>query len=131
MKITSKEFLRVKQFKPFKYIEIFRNGRKIYTLRTADTSANLADLKRAFRHDAKICTCGERLKRLAVADNENGYYSLRFRNYYTNMAEEYAAIKRLKEQLEQQHAGTIRVETATTKKDYNKQFKIVYVNWVA
>lgn len=27
--------------------------------------------------------------------------------------------------------GAIRVETATTKKDYHKQFKIVYVNWVA
>lgn len=131
MKITSKEYLRVEQFKPFKYIEIYRNGIKIYTLRTADTSANLADLKRAFRHNAKIHAGGERLKRLAVADNENGYYSLLFCDYYKNMAEEYAAIKRLKEQLEREHAGTIRVETATTKKDYHKQFKIVYVNWVA
>ena len=131
MKITSKEFLRVEQFKPFKYIEIYRNGIKIYTLRTGDTTTNLADLKRTFRHDAKIHAKGERLKRLAVADNENGYYAIRFCDYYKNMAEEYTAIKRLKEQLERQHAGTIRVETATTKKDYHRQFKIVYVNWVA
>lgn len=140
MKITSKEYLKVENFEPFKYIEIYRDGKKIYTIKTRNTTENFADLKRKYRHGIKAITAhnGERFKRLAVADGENGFYSLRFCDHYRNMSDEYEAMKKLKEQLEHEHADTIRVttgglygENSTSRKDYRKQFKIVYVNWVA
>ena len=131
MKITSKECIIIERFKPCKIIDIYRNGKLIYTVKTENTSATLAELKRQFRHNAKIDFDGKRFKRLAVVDGENSFYSLRHCDHYRNMADEYEAIRQLKEQLEHEHAGTIRVETATTKKDYHKQFKIVYVKWAA
>lgn len=138
MKVTSKERIIIERFKPYKVIDIYHNGKLIYKVKTEDTTATLAELKRQYRHTAKIDFDCKRFKRLAIADGENGFYSLRFCDHYRNMSDEYEAMKKLKEQLEHEHADTIRVttgglygENSTSRKDYRKQFKIVYVNWVA
>ena len=115
------------------YAHIYRDGieiKKIFLDMVADSRLQSPqELIRTLRRKNKQPE--RKFKRLAVVDNDNIYYSLAHRNYYNSMADEYAAMKKLKEQLEHEHAGTIRVETDTTKKDYNKQFKIVFVNWVA
>ena len=41
MRITSREYLKVENFKPFKYIEIYRDGKKIYTVKTENTTETL------------------------------------------------------------------------------------------
>lgn len=130
-RIISKEHILVEGFQHYKIIELYRNGKLIYTVKTDNTAMDFIELKRQFRHNVKINHTGERFKRLAVADNENGFYTLNYCTYYKNMANEYAAMKKLKEQLEKEKAGTIICETATSKKEYRKKFKIVYVNWVA
>lgn len=116
------------------YAHILRDGieiKKIYLDMLADSRLQSAqELIRTLRQKNKQ-PGGKRFKRLAVVDNDNIYYSLAHCDYYNNIADEYATMKKLKEQLEREHAGTIRVETATSKKDYHKQFKIVLVNWVA
>ena len=126
--ITSKEYIKIERFQPVKYIEIYRGVHKIYTYKTNDTTMTLDDLKRRVRHDTKIHRNGERFKRLAVKDGYGHYYSLAYRNYYFNMADEYAMMKILKKQLENESACAIYVETATTKTEYLKEFSIVYVN---
>jgi len=133
MRITSKEYLKVENFKAFKYIEIYRNGKKIYTIKTENTTETLAELKRKYRHDLKVITAhaGERLKRLAVADGEGGFYSLTHCHYNANMAAELETMRRLKEQLEKENPYAVVMSTARGETEFKRNFKIVYVNWVA
>ncbi len=56
MRITSREFLKVENFEPYKYIEIYRDGKKILTIRTRDTTATFEDLKEKFRISHKLRT---------------------------------------------------------------------------
>lgn len=130
-RIISKEHIIIEGFKHYKIIELYRNSKLFYVFKTDNIAMDFRELKRQFRHNVKINHAGERFKRLAVVDNENIFYSLHHCNYYENMASEYATMKRLKEQLEKEKVGTIICETATNKKEYQKKFKIVYVNFVA
>ncbi len=133
MRITSREYLKVENFKPFKYIEIYRDGKKIYTVKTENTTETLAELKRKFRHDIKAITAhdGERFKRLAVTDGTGSFYSLTYCHHYANMATEFAIMKRLKEQLEKENPYTVVKSTAKGETEYKHNFKIVYASWAA
>lgn len=130
MKITSKEYLIIENFRPVKYIKLYRAGRNILTIKSGDSCATLRTLKEEARHEWQIIRAreaegGGRRRRLAIINDNKNLYHLRFKLYYKNIAEEYKQLKQLKMQLERDFY-IIECTTATSKKEYCNHFEIIY-----
>lgn len=130
MKVKSKEYLTVEDFRPVKYIKLYRAGRHILTIKSGDSCATLRTLKEEARHEWRIIRAreaegGGRRRRLAIIDDNKSLYHLRFWVYYKNIAEEYRQLNQLKMQLEKDFP-IIECTTATSKKEYCNHFKIIY-----
>lgn len=64
--------------------------------------------------------------KLAVSDEYNNFYRLKYRRTYKNIVEEYKDMKRLKEYLESGQGQCIVMSTEHGEKEYKNHYKIVY-----
>ena len=125
MKITSNEYITIKNFIPFKVIELYRNNKKIHTITTQDTTANLKDIKRHARHERKKAISNAKL---AIKDENNNIYKYTYFTHFKSIGEEYCYIKQLKAYLEKQNANAIQVQTAAgIVKEYVHKFTIIHI----
>lgn len=124
MKITSKEYIKIIDFKPFKIIDIYRNNKKIYSLKTANTAQNLKDLKRSFRYNARL---PENNNRIAIIDNNNNYYNFKYKTNFLNIAQNLQEYKKLLKYLQDDQPCKIIKTERNKKTEYLKTFKIIYI----
>ena len=124
MKITSIEYIKIKNFIPVKIIELYRKNKHIKTLEYYDTSTNLKDLKRFWRKENKQ---EKQKNKLNIIDNDGLIYNFTYLNNFTNLAENYQYYKKLLEYLQNNNTGIIEVQEKNKTKKYFKTFKIAYI----
>ena len=123
MKITSKEYIKIIDFKPFKIIDIYRNNKKIYSVKTTNTAQNLKDLKREARKAARINADNNRI---AIIDNNNNYYNLTYKTNFLNIVQNYKYYKNLLNYLIKNNFIIVKTER-NKKTEYLKKYKIIYL----
>lgn len=123
MKITSKEFIMVERFTPVKVIDIYANGKFLTRYKTSDVTETLRTIKEKQRHERKAAKDN---RKLAIQDNFNNIYHYQYYHNFKSIAEEYKALKRLKEYIENENKNVIQMQDEHGKKEYKKEYKIIY-----
>ena len=122
-KLKAKEYMRIEGYSPVYYLEIYRKGVKVATVRSEEL-LTFSGWKDKTRHDNRI---EPRMgSRLAIVDNYGCYYTLRDWCAFENIAENYHAYKMLKAQLEREHPEVV-MESKEGIKRYSYNFRIVRV----
>lgn len=123
-KIISNEFVTIENYKTYKIIEIVRQNKIIYTIKTTDLTMNLKDLKRKYRFGNKILQANNKL---TIIDDENLCYNYQYNQAFNNIVDNYIKYKKLLEYLQKTKSNTITCQSNDGyKKEYHKNFKIVY-----
>ena len=123
MKITSKEFITTERFTPVKIIDIYANGKFLTRYKTSDVTETLRTIKEKQRHERKAAKDN---RKLAIQDNFNNIYHYQYYHNFKSIAEEYKALKRLKEYIENENKNVIQMQDEHGKKEYKKEYKIIY-----
>lgn len=104
MKISSKEYLIIENYQPYKIIDIIRKNKTIYTIKTTNTTENLKELKRKYRFENKLLQDNNKL---TIIDNDNLCYDYQYNKHFNNISDNYYQYKKLLEYLQKTKANTI------------------------
>ena len=125
-KITAKEYMRLEHFIPVYYIELYRRGRKIQTIRKEEFNT-WEEIKKSYRVNNRPVT-GMGIDALRVQDNFGKLFKLQYWTRFYNITENYAMYKKLRKQLEWEQPYQIEMSTATRTTIIKRKYKIVRID---